>query len=131
MARPRQLTDPDDIAEYERATRAEQQTKAEQAAAQREADYELERKAKIEKEDAKKIKVSRRAEKQAQESAQSRQARDRKKYLATPLSIEEKAELAILEELANAQGQGSPDPDMMRSLADMRVRGKVKGDKDE
>ena len=131
MARPRQLTDPDDIAEYERATRAEQQTKAEQAAAQREADSELERKAKIEKEDAEKIKVSRRAEKQAQESAQSRQARDRKKYLATPLSIEEKAELAILEELANAQGQGSPDPDMMRSLADMRVRGKVKGDKDE
>ncbi|MCE5324900.1 MAG: hypothetical protein LLG01_00650 [Planctomycetaceae bacterium] len=126
LAEDRIPSDPRKREEYETAQRQLERTQADQAQATQAMQDELAKKQKMAAIDAKRDSARLAERRKAEAAYKSEQQRQRDEYLATPLSADEKVELERMEAMANAQGVGSPDPDMMRTLADLRVRDKVK-----
>jgi len=115
--------DPNKRAEWEEAQRQLQKTKADQAEAKRRGEEEVKaRRAKAERAEAER-QSRQAAEATRRQREQKRKADERAAYLATPLTPDERAELARLKDFANQPG--NPLPDAMRRLGDLRTRSKV------
>ena len=121
-------SDPTKLAEYEEANHKLAKTEADQDAAKRRLADEKKRKDAISEEDKLKIEKDRTDRERAERNYQKSQKEAREELLATPLSDKEWDLLDQLEEIAMAPG--SPDPDAMRDLADLRVRSKIEVEED-
>jgi multidrug efflux pump subunit AcrA (membrane-fusion protein) len=119
-------SDPDKRREYEEAKAKLEETEADRARAKARNAEDLKRR-RTEEEEGVKHREQVKAEMQAErESQQAQRQAARKKMLKTPLTRAERKTLEKYEAKAQAQGVSNPNPVMMRELADLRTRAKVK-----
>ena len=126
MGIDRPPADPKKRAEWEANLQLEA-TQADQAAAKRRYDEDSARVAATAKEDAVKIAADEKRKTDEKTRVEKKQKDARERYIATPLTDTDRAEWVALEAAANGPGNG--EPDMMRRLADLRIRSKVKVEK--
>jgi hypothetical protein len=123
--RDRIPSDPDKRHEYLKADADLKETEADRKRAQVRAAEEKKRR-EHEAEEGKKAVEQRQAEIAAEIAKRKEEAAAaREKLLQTPLSDEDRKKLEKYEAKASAQGNSNPSPEMMKELADLRIRAKL------
>lgn len=118
-------SDPDKRREYEAAKKALADTEADQEKAKVRNEEDRKRREREAEEGAAHEKARKDAIKADREKRQKEREAAREKLLKTPLSAEERKTLAKYEAQAAAHGNSNPNPEMMKELADLRIRAKL------
>jgi multidrug resistance efflux pump len=124
MATDRPPSDPRKLDEYEKAQAAAARTQADTERAKAEAEQALKNRQTIHEEGVKRNAIAKARRQKDREAVKAAQDKARADYLALPLTQDETAELERMEEMC--RGRGPYEPTMMRRLADLRVKSKIK-----
>lgn len=112
--------DPEERADYEEAQKKLAKTLADQKAAQQRYQKDLDNIAAVAASDARKIAEQHKAEREAAKAIAEARDKERRAYLAKPLTEKEAAELVALETMANGPG---PYPTMaVLRMADLKIK---------